>query len=372
MTSVPARAILIVGLVAQLVGLIAPTAAGAQTQPTPRPRPARITWLPDRTLSLTIRPGEQQSLAVAFVASQPIASATVTTRASRELTVSADPGTLRTVAAGLPNVVGLTVGVAPDAHPGRVRATVWIREEHALRPSPLAIVVDVQRSAASPTTSPTSTRTPTPTVSQTSTRTPTPTATRTFTASATATRTLTPSQTATSTATPTRTASSTPTETPTATATHSATATPSLPNLAIGVIRIEIATANCDAATFRTVVDVLNLGAGVAGPFAVDVNNTRVRVNGLLAGQTTQVSVPGYASGTTATVDPLDEVRESDESNNFRYTNPLLPTPPPTCTPSITPTDTATATPTSTATATAPATAPATATAGACMASGAF
>jgi hypothetical protein len=98
---------------------------------------------------------------------------------------------------------------------------------------------------------------------------------------------------------------------------------------------------------------IVNLGAA-AGPFVVEINGVQVPVaEGLPAGQSTSVWVPGYVNGAenVATVDATSLVAESNEENNAFSAMLPIPTPPPPCTavpdtPSVTPAPQASATPT--------------------------
>lgn len=98
---------------------------------------------------------------------------------------------------------------------------------------------------------------------------------------------------------------------------------------------------NCVNAYSRYGIRVLieNTGSANAGPFVVDLNSTRRKVdNGLMAGQTIVL----FFAGTTqsgnyeAIVDVTNQVIESREDNNtFSYIAPT-PTPPLLCTPTPT------------------------------------
>jgi len=175
-------------------------------------------------------------------------------------------------------------------------------------------------------------------------------------------------------ATPTHTPTNTPTHTPTPTntATHTPTSTPSntptptttpgqggqLPDLLVEEIRIvEEGEPICQSAPYNlpsvAQVTVRNGGAADAGPFVVELNDTRQTVNGGLAAGAAVVLefASGFSGGeNTATADVDNQIAESDESNNALTVSIPVPSPIPTCTP--TPTGTATNTPTNTPTST--------------------
>lgn len=113
----------------------------------------------------------------------------------------------------------------------------------------------------------------------------------------------------------------------------------SLPDLIIKLVYLEMSgrQTNCVAAYTPYEIRVLveNIGLASAGPFAVDLNNTRQQVNeGAAPGEVIDL----YFSGTTpsgqyqATVDSINQVVEREEDNNtLSYLAPT-PTPPPLCT----------------------------------------
>ncbi len=112
----------------------------------------------------------------------------------------------------------------------------------------------------------------------------------------------------------------------------------SLPDLLVKFTYVEMEgrQGNCVEAyrPYEIRVLVQNIGLTNAGPFAVDLNGSRQKVDGLRAGQYIRLHFPGTApSGRyEAIVDPLGQVRKRDENNNiFTYVAPT-PTPPLLCT----------------------------------------
>lgn len=82
-------------------------------------------------------------------------------------------------------------------------------------------------------------------------------------------------------------------------------------------------------------VVIQNIGAGDAGPFAVEVNGVRQDVAGVAAGATAQLWFGGLVSAgeNVAVADAAGQVSESDEGNNRLAERLPIPTLPPTCTP---------------------------------------
>ncbi|MBI2906268.1 MAG: hypothetical protein HYX92_01290, partial [Chloroflexi bacterium] len=177
--------------------------------------------------------------------------------------------------------------------------------------------------------------------------TPTPTPTTGATSTPTATATPTPTPTPTVTPTLTATGTATPTASATATRTPSATATPFGPLPDLKLISLSITDDNCQ---YGTRVGIANIGGADAGRFVVDLNQARQTVPGLAAGQSTSVWFKGFGGLTDVTVDALNEVAESDESNNRWHMYNTPPSIPPPCTPTATITATPTSTPTPTST----------------------
>ncbi|MBE7471039.1 MAG: hypothetical protein DPW09_05105 [Anaerolineae bacterium] len=149
----------------------------------------------------------------------------------------------------------------------------------------------------------------------------------------------------------------TPTSTPVPTMTPTSTETPTslpLPDLVAQSMMVELETnGDCNNTTTQlgVRVEVANIGQANAGPFTVQANGIQQLVDGLAAGQTTSVWLAGASSGgeTTATIDVLSQVLESNETNNQITQFVSIPTLPPTCTPPVeAPTEIST--PTSTAT----------------------
>ena len=69
-----------------------------------------------------------------------------------------------------------------------------------------------------------------------------------------------------------------------------------------------------------------NSGAANAGAFVVRLNGSDQSVASLAAGQQTEVWFPSYTVNSTATVDPNNQVTESNESNNSLTTSLPVPT----------------------------------------------
>lgn len=146
---------------------------------------------------------------------------------------------------------------------------------------------------------------------------------------------------------PTLPPTTTPYYTPTATATHTPTPVGSLPDLTISSVQVTLENPiPCnDGSPLGTRANIANSGNDNAGSFTVEINSVQTTINGLAAGASTSVWVPGYLSGqpTVAIADVLNTVTESDENNNVFSGFVPVPTPPPPCdtpTPTITPTPT--------------------------------
>src|SRR3954469_22164587 len=92
-----------------------------------------------------------------------------------------------------------------------------------------------------------------------------------------------------------------------------------LPDLVVTSMRIELQTGgacNFPSTALGVRVVIANIGDAPAGPFSVDVDGARQRIDGLAVGQSTSLWFAGYQNTVTATVDPLNEVVESNEGNN--------------------------------------------------------
>jgi hypothetical protein len=141
----------------------------------------------------------------------------------------------------------------------------------------------------------------------------------------------------------------TPTITPTPTSTEPQTPLSSLADLVIQRVQIELETLGpcmLGHAPLGVRAVIENVGAADAGPFAVEINDSRLQVaEGLAAGEQTTLWAAGYASGTEnrVVVDAASQVPEANEYNNYFAQRVPIPTPLPTCTPA--PTEPATATP---------------------------
>ncbi len=143
---------------------------------------------------------------------------------------------------------------------------------------------------------------------------------------------------------------------------QSPTTEPALPDLVIQHLAIELQTGgacNFTSTTLGMSVIVANIGHAPAGGFVVQVSGiaqqdpAQQTVAGLAQGQQTRLwfrGGNGPGTPTTAVVDPLDQVHESNESNNQVTEFVPIPTLPPTCTPTPAPitSPTATRTPTPT------------------------
>ena len=119
----------------------------------------------------------------------------------------------------------------------------------------------------------------------------------------------------------------------------------SLPDLIIKSMYLEMEgrQGNCVEAYARYGISVLveNIGLTSAGPFVVDLNNTRQQVDeGLAAGQHIQL----HFTGTTpsgryeASADSMNQIVEREENNNTLTFLAPTPTPPLLCTATPTPT----------------------------------
>ena len=105
-----------------------------------------------------------------------------------------------------------------------------------------------------------------------------------------------------------------------------------LPDLTINYVRITLENASCyDGSSLGTRAVIANIGLGDAGPFVVDIDSTAVIVDGLAAGSTTSVWVPGYLLKPTVIVDATNMVPEANESNNFFHEYVPIPTLPLPC-----------------------------------------
>jgi photosystem II stability/assembly factor-like uncharacterized protein len=136
------------------------------------------------------------------------------------------------------------------------------------------------------------------------------------------------------------------------------TAPPSLPDLTVSGMWIELQNPSClnpgDALGVR--LRVTNNGQGATGAFTVRVNDVDQTLNGLGPGETTSMFFPSYNNPVTAIVDATNLVAESNENNNLvtqivavptqplpcstPFTTPSIPSPTitPAIVPSITPT----------------------------------
>jgi len=125
---------------------------------------------------------------------------------------------------------------------------------------------------------------------------------------------------------------------PTATFTPS----PTLPDLTIGGMFIQLQNPSClmpgDPLGVR--IGITNNGQAAAGSFVVRVDGVDQTVSGLGVGETTILFFSGYHYPVTAAVDPANLIPESDENNNARSEMVPVPTPPlpcPTSTPATPP-----------------------------------
>jgi subtilase family serine protease len=108
-------------------------------------------------------------------------------------------------------------------------------------------------------------------------------------------------------------------------------------------LEMEGSQGNCVEAYARYGISVLveNIGLASAGPFVVDLSNTREQVDeGLAAGQHIQL----HFTGTTpsgryeASADSMNQIVEREENNNTLTFLAPTPTPPLACTSTPTPT----------------------------------
>ena len=130
---------------------------------------------------------------------------------------------------------------------------------------------------------------------------------------------------------------------------------PEFPNsnvdLVIKQMKIELETAGFCGFTSTTLgvtIIISNTGSAAAASFVVEVNSVQQTVSGgLAAASQTSLWFTGDQKGhpSSATVDVLNQVQETNESNNTNTKTLPLPTLPPTCTPEPTPTPTPTPTP---------------------------
>jgi hypothetical protein len=128
---------------------------------------------------------------------------------------------------------------------------------------------------------------------------------------------------------------------------------PLLPDLVVGMVRIELESGGrCDytSTNLGTRVWIRNIGNADAGPFKVEVNGSEGSIAGLAADAVTDLWFAGYHWGTTthAYADSAFEVAEISEDNNGFDEMVPIPTLPVPCTPTSTPTPTPTVTPTAT------------------------
>lgn len=122
-------------------------------------------------------------------------------------------------------------------------------------------------------------------------------------------------------------------------ATSPPTPAPTLPDLVVSQVKIEVETReSCTEglAPLGVRVFIENAGGADAGPFVIEINDARLEVpQGLPAGEKIALWTPGYVAGAENRVllDAASQVQESDEENNLFSQMVPIPTPLPTCTP---------------------------------------
>jgi len=99
-----------------------------------------------------------------------------------------------------------------------------------------------------------------------------------------------------------------------------------LPDLIVPYVSITLENATCyDGSAMGIRARVQNIGLGHAGPFVVEIDNGAITVDGLAAGESTSVWLPGTSSQPLVVADATDLVEESNEENNTF--NELVPIP---------------------------------------------
>ena len=99
-----------------------------------------------------------------------------------------------------------------------------------------------------------------------------------------------------------------------------------LPDLIVPYVSITLEDATCyDGSAMGLRARIQNIGLAPAGTFVVKIDAAAVTVDGLAAGETTSVWLPGTSGQPQVAADATDLVEESNEENNTF--NNLVPIP---------------------------------------------